>query len=268
MRTVDNKIKELPDLIFYARYVDDIIAVFTPQKEENGLLKKYKNGIYKIIEESHLSINEKKTIPINLLHNLKPINFNNTSCNPIGFLGYKIGSKKVQKVKKGNNGNDVSFDDFILSIEMSKRKLDRYKLKIKLAFADFEKKKNHDRQRAFKLLLARMDYLTTNTKLRNNKSRVFVGIYYSNPFLINCDSLAQLNRSTQWRVSRFGFTNNEKEKLIKCNFEEGFKKQTFRQLPLVKKKYKNHNGKAKQANNIGILQFGLSEITKIWKNAE
>ena len=141
-------------------------------------------------------------------------------------------------------------------------------MKIKLAYDDFEKKKNHDKQRAFKLLLARMDYLSTNTKLRNNKSRVFVGIYYSNPFLINCDSLAQLNRSNQWRVSRLGFTSNEKEKLVNCNFEEGFNKRTFKQLPLVKKIYKNHNGKVRYASNKGILQFGLSEITKIWKNAE
>lgn len=268
MRAVDNKIKELPDLIFYARYVDDIIAVFTPQKEEKGLLKKYKNGIYNIIQDNHLSINEDKTIPVNLNHDLKPINFDDTCCNPIEFLGYKIGSKKIQKVKKDRNGNDVSYDDYILSIEMSKRKLDRYKKKIKLAYDDFEKKKNHDRQHAFKLLLARMDYLTTNTKLRNNKSRVFVGIYYSNPFLINCDSLALLNRSNQWRVSRFGFTSIEKEKLVKCNFEEGFDKQIFRPLPLIKKIYKNHNGKARHTSNKGILQFGLSEITKIWKNAE
>ena len=268
MRAIDNKIKELPDLIFYARYVDDIIAVFTPQKEEKGLLKKYKNGIYSIIEESHLSVNEEKTIPINLIHDLKPIDFSDAKCTPIEFLGYKIGSKKVQKVKKDNNGNDVFYDDYILSIEMSKRKLDRYKLKIKLAYDDFEKKKSHDRQRAFKLLLARMEYLSATTKLRNNKSRVFVGIYYSNPFLINCDSLAQLNRSNQWRISRFGFTSNEKEKLVQCNFKEGFEKQIFKQLPLVKKVYKNHNGKAGHANNKGILQFGLSEITKIWKNAE
>ena len=46
MRAVDNKIKELPDLIFYARYVDDIIAVFTPQKEEKELLIKYKTRIF------------------------------------------------------------------------------------------------------------------------------------------------------------------------------------------------------------------------------
>lgn len=268
MRAVDNKIKELPDLIFYARYVDDIIAVFTPQKEEKGLLIKYKTGIYSIIEESQLIINEEKTNSINLFHDLKPIDLNNTSCKPIEFLGYKIGSKKVQKVKKDNNGNEFFYDDYNLSIEMSKRKLDRYKLKIKLAYNDFEKKRKHDRRRSFKLLLARMGYLSTNTKLRNNKSKVFVGIYYSNPFLINCESLAQLNRSNQWRVSRLGFSINEKEQLIKCNFEEGFDKQTFKQFPLVKKIYKNHNVKAGHRINKGILQFGLSEITKIWENAE
>ena len=31
MRNVDNQIQELDDLIYYARYVDDIIAIFVPQ---------------------------------------------------------------------------------------------------------------------------------------------------------------------------------------------------------------------------------------------
>ena len=267
MRSIDNKIKELPDLIFYARYVDDIIAVFTPPKQEKCLLKKYKTGIYSIIEESYLSINEEKTNLIDLFQDLRHINLKDNRCKPIVFLGYTIGSKVVQKQNE-NNSNGTPIDEYALSIEMSERKLERYKLKIKLAYSDFEKKKKHDRQRAFKLLLARIDYLSSNTKLRNNKSRVFVGIYYSNPLLMNCDSLAQLNRSHKWRVFRLGFSSNEKEQLLKCNFEDGFHKRTFRQLPLVNKIYKNHNGKANQVNNKGILQFGISEITKIWKNAE
>ncbi len=251
MRTIDNKIKELSDIIFYARYVDDIIAVFVPQKIEknlteryrNDLAERYKNDICSIITENNLLPNEKKTTSIDLLNKLDKLNQ-----IPIEFLGYKIYSNQ-----KG------------LSINMSDSKLNKYKNKIKLAYEHFAKKKHHNRRRAFKLLLARMDYLTTNTKLRNNKSKVFVGIYYSNPFLTNCDSLTKLNKSNQWRISRGGFTNEEKEKLSECDFQKGFENRIFRKLPLIKKIYKNHNGK--QPNNKGIVQFGISEITKIWKNA-
>lgn len=254
MRTVDNKIKEIPDLIFYARYVDDIIAVFTPQKEEKGLPDKYEVEIQRIIEESGLELNKQKTAKINLFHDLKAIEIEKTNSNPIEFLGYKIGSIC-----------DTTLKSYKLSIEMSDHKLDKYKSKIKLAYDDFKKKKNHDRKRSFKILLARLDYLTSNTRLKNNKSKVFVGIYYSTPFLLNCKSLETLNKSSQWRINRFGFNNDEKEKLLKCNFEEGFNTKTFKPLPLVNKTYKNHNGQKTFPINNGILQFGLSELTKIWK---
>lgn len=268
MRTIDNRIKELPDLIFYARYVDDIIAVFTPQKEEKGLPKTYTNQIRIIIEENQLLVNTSKTTPINLIQGLKSIEFENPKCTPIEFLGYKIGSKKIEKEKKDNNGNIITFTDYNLSIEMSENKLKKYKQKIKLAYDDFKNKKTKNRQRAFKLLLARMTYLSSNTKLRNNKSKVFVGIYYSTPFLVNGNSLEQLNKSSQWRINRFDFTIDEKKKLLNCDFTKGFNNQIFILLPLLKKTYKNHNAKSSSSNNKGVLQFGLSEITKIWKNAK
>ncbi len=260
MRAVDNKIKEIPDLIFYARYVDDIIAVFTPQKQERGLPDKYKNEIKAIIEENGLTLNEEKTGKYNLFHNLESIEIGKPKSKPIEFLGYKIGSICETIEKDGKPINCYN-----LSIEMSDHKLDKYKSKIKLAYDDFKKKKNHDRKRAFKILLARLDYLTSNTRLKNNKSKVFVGIYYSTPFLLNCKSLEDLNRSSQWRINRFGFTNEEKEKLRKCNFEEGFNKKTFKPIRLVNKTYKNHNGQHIFPTNKGILQFGLSGLTKLWK---
>lgn len=259
MRTIDNKIRELPDLVFYARYVDDIVAVFTPEKEEKGLPEKYKSQIKTIIEENNLSINDRKTLPINLIPGLKSIELSNTKCKPLEFLGYKIGSKIIKK-----NGIE---NKYILSIEMTENKLHRYKKKIKLAYDDFKKKKSKNRQSAFKLLLARMDYLSSNTKLRNNKSKVFVGIYYSTPFLRNGESLELLNKSSQWRIRRFGFTVAEKGKLLNCDFVKGFEGKKFRKLPLVKKTYKNHNANKTNSTNKGVLQFGLSEITKIWKNA-
>lgn len=264
MRAIDNRIKELPDLVFYARYVDDIIAVFTPQKEEKGLPKKYKGRIQTIIEENDLSINKGKTLSINLIQGLKPIVLNNSSSKSIEFLGYKIGSKKIEKEKKDGSGIEIKY---ALSIEMSEKKLNRYKQKIKLAYDDFKNKKASNRQRAFKLLLARMDYLSSNTKLRNNKSKVFVGIYYSNPFLHNGESLELLNKSSNWRISRFGFTAKEKEKLLDCDFVKGYEEKIFKKLPLIKKTYRNHNANTSHSTNKGVLQFGLSEITKIWKNA-
>lgn len=53
MRNVDNQIQELDDLIYYARYVDDIIAIFVPQskKVDDSYLKKYLIRIKEIVEK-------------------------------------------------------------------------------------------------------------------------------------------------------------------------------------------------------------------------
>lgn len=56
MRNVDNQIQELDDLIYYARYVDDIIAIFVPQskKVDDNYLKKYLIRIKEIVEKEKL----------------------------------------------------------------------------------------------------------------------------------------------------------------------------------------------------------------------
>ena len=35
MREIDNEIKALPDVIYYARYVDDIVIIFSPKTKKN-----------------------------------------------------------------------------------------------------------------------------------------------------------------------------------------------------------------------------------------
>ena len=250
MRNVDNQIQELDDLIYYARYVDDIIAIFVPQskKVDDNYLKKYLIRIKEIVEKEKLFINEEKTKEYNLLNSLSSNNLKNNSIN---YLGYEIGSTSNKLV-----------------IELSKNKIDKYIKRIKLSFEYFSKKRHHNRKREFKLLSARIKYLTSNTKLRNNKERVFVGIYYSNPFLNSDKSLEKMEKRLNWYIARAKLTNKEKQEIKAYSFIDGFKKKTFQVLPLKNKIYKNHNRKIRDIqneNNNGILQFGITEITSIWK---
>src|SRR5690606_38751813 len=155
-----------------------------------------------------------------------------------------------------------------LSIRLSQNKIRKYFNKINLSFKHFTSKKSHNRKNAFRLLSARINYLTSNTKLRNNKDKVFVGIHYSNPFLNSDVSLERLQRILQWYIGRAGFTHDEKQIMLKYSFIDGFKKKTFQILPLKNKKYKSHNRKRNDVNNQnnkGILQFGIAEINSIWK---
>ncbi|MEZ4801719.1 MAG: antiviral reverse transcriptase Drt3a [Gelidibacter sp.] len=261
MRSIDNKIRELDDLVYYARYVDDIIAVFVPKSKniDSMQLIDYKDKLTDLITSEGLVLNVKKTNDYNLLEGLQFIRFEDTSRNfkpkIINYLGYEIGSVKNGKF-------------FRLSTRLSENKINKYFNKIKLSFQHFEKKNKHNRKDAFKLLSARINYLTSNTKLRNNKDKVFVGIYYSNPFLNSDVSLEKLQTRLKWSIDRAGFTNNEKQIMLKYSFIDGFKKKTFQILPLKNKKYKSHNKKRNDVinqNNKGVLQFGIAEINSIWK---
>ena len=76
--------------------------------------------------------------------------------------------------------------------------------------------------------------------MRNNKDKVFVGIYYSNPFLNSDVSLEKLQKRLKWYIERAGLTNAEKQIMLKYSFNKGFEKKTFQILPLKNKKYKSH----------------------------
>ena len=210
-------------------------------------------------------MNVKKTNGYNLSGGIFDLRFDdnqpNYVPNSIQYLGYEIGAI----IRYRANGK---IDNQDLSVRLSKNKIDKYFNKIKMSFQHFEKKKVHNRKDAFKLLSARINYLTSNTKLRNNKDKVFVGIYYSNPFLNSDVSLEKLQTRLKWSIDRAGFTNNEKQIMLKYSFIDGFKKKTFQILPLKNKKYKSYNKKRNDVNNQnnkGILQFGIAEINSIWK---
>lgn len=267
MRSIDNRIRELDDLVYYARYVDDIIAIFVPKSKniDSTQLLDYKTKLTDLITREGLSLNVKKTNEYDLLEGIFDLRFNDNHPNytpkTIQYLGYEIGSI----INYRANGKIDSQD---LSIRLSENKINKYFNKIKLSFQHFEKKKKHNRKNAFKLLSARINYLTSNTKLRNNKDKVFVGIYYSNPFLNSDISLEKLQTRLKWSIDRAGFTTDEKQIMLKYSFIDGFKKKTFQILPLKNKKYKSHNRKRNDVNNQnnkGILQFGIAEINSIWK---
>lgn len=267
MRSIDNKIRELDDLVYYGRYVDDIIVIFVPKSKNIHpmQLTDYKTKLTDLITNEGLNLNVKKTNEYNLLDGIFDLRFEDNQQhyvpNPIQYLGYDIGSKIRYKI----NGK---VDSQNLSVRLSKNKIDKYFNKMKLSFQHFENKKPHNRKNAFKLLSARINYLSSNTKLRNNKDKVFVGIHYSNPFLNSETSLEKLQTRLKWHIDRAGFTSDEKQIMLKYSFIDGFKKKTFQILPLKNKKYKSHNRKRNDVNNQnnkGVLQFGIAEINSIWK---
>lgn len=125
MRDVDRDIKSMQDIIYYARYVDDIIVIFSPKTESSK--GKYIDEIKKIICDDNLLMikdgsdgDESKTFEIDLPNNIHiKKSFN--------FLGYKFEMERPQK------------EHFNLILEISDNKLERYKKRLKLSVEAYNK---------------------------------------------------------------------------------------------------------------------------------
>lgn len=278
MRSIDAKINKLDDLVYYARYVDDIIAIFTPS---NGKKIDSKNFISKIEDiitnesSNGLQLNTEKTQVYDLQSSVDAIiaNIVDSSVSPscktidykkaINYLGYIIGFTKQIKIVGGREKSD-----FINLVDISDKKVIDYKKKIKIVFDHFNKKKGHNAHRSLKLLKARLGYLVTNTRLSNNKSNVFVGLHYSYPFISTDTQLEKLDRSLLHYIGRTGLSTTEKNELKQFSFINYYKKKELVKHCFSNKKYCNINANKNDVNNKknnGVLKFGIKEITSIWK---
>lgn len=165
MRDFDKIVNQLDNIIYYARYVDDIIVIFSPYniKTIDDVLLLIEGELKKI----HLSANREKVS----LHDIStPKN------EHFEYLGYKIylGSGHVKT-------------------KMSSKKLTKYKERIRLSFCEFDKHYALDYNRASKLLYCRIKFLTGNTRLHNSKKYILTGIYFSNEHLTDYSDLNALD---------------------------------------------------------------------------
>jgi len=218
LKDFDNEIKNNPDILYYARYVDDIIII----TKENDT-KYSKDWLEKILQRFNLNLNINRT-------KIEEIN-QNCQQFELEYLGYKI--------KKQNN--NVIF-------ELSRDKIIKYENLIKLCIENYKKAKNENKAR--RLLIKRLKFMTSNTKLGFNKSNVLTGIYFSNQMLNeNCQSLQTLDTKYQCIITRHFSTPNPIyqnlcRKLSTLSFREGFKQKKF----------------------IKLKPEEIKKITKVWQN--
>lgn len=209
LRDIDNEIKAMPNVTYYARYVDDIIVVFTPSSI--GQHYDYQEAIQKIIENTkyQLQMNLPKTKTYNLVSTCK---------GELEFLGYKI-----------------TFNNTNIKFKLSKTKIEKIKDKVNKTFEFYEKSNQEKQER--KWLIKRIRYLTGNTRLQNSKKNVLVGIYFSNSLLTDDIDIKCLDGHLKYRISklqplaRLKLTDDTiqkiKNRLSKYNFTAGFNKKLF-----------------------------------------
>jgi len=235
MRKVDDKIKNLTDIIYYARYVDDIIIIFS--LKSTSQIPDYFSKIENIIEKDFnpLLINKKKTqIIIQKKNNLqgkiykkkrkyKVVNLSSNDIN-INYLGYSY---------LLNNKLEITITD---------NKIQRYKKKIKLSFDEYLKFKN--KRKAYQYLRDRLTFLTKNYRLHNNKGHILTGLYFSNMLVTKLDFLDELDKYLKWYLNRYVKNTYHKSKLSEFGFKSGFEKIEYTKL----------------SNN------QIKNIIRIWKN--
>ncbi|EAI7228444.1 RNA-directed DNA polymerase, partial [Campylobacter coli] len=152
MRDFDKKVNNLKEVIYYARYVDDIIIISTSNIE---------NKIENLLEkETQLSFHD------NTSQKRKIIDTSKNGQLHFDFLGYTFKKEKKQ-----------------LSISLSKNKINKYKNKITKTIECYNKQSKYNEKNARKMLEKRLKYLTGNTALKGVKKHIYTGVFYSNKYI-------------------------------------------------------------------------------------
>ena len=198
MREIDSLIQNYPGVLYYARYVDDMLILFCPPPN-TGTFRFLKTLLRKF-KELGLERNRNKTEIFNVPKDY-PIS--------IEYLGYKF---EIQSDK--------------IKLRMTDKKVERYKNRLDLIFTAYAKQSKTSEKRARSVLEQRIKFLTGNTRLVNNKKNIVSGIYFSNPLLTNLQDLCNLDDYLKTKISTL-YSNRLKNRLSKHSFVCGFKKRTY-----------------------------------------
>ncbi len=211
MRDFDNDIKNLKNVTYYARYVDDIIIIFTPNNKHESI--DYLSLI-KCILKTKLNLNDKKT---------EEIDFFNMKSYTLEFLGYQINFNHIKKL------------EYEININLSHKKIRKYQRKIQSMINSYNFSSKFDERKARKMMLQRLKYLTGNTRLLGVKKDILIGSYFSNQKLFKTNSLKKLDDYLYSKIDNhlkpyIKLTMDLvqlKNKLKTLSFENGFKEKKF-----------------------------------------
>lgn len=175
LKDFDEKIRSIDNLIYYSRYVDDIVIVISPKPHES--IEKYKKLVEQFASDDCLELNRAKT---------KPLTYKDKQSNySFDYLGYKF-TKSGPKLNLGISG----------------KKKQKYQERIQLAIEKYIKSSKKQPVKAKKELLMRLNFLTTNTKLSNNKGNAVIGIYNTNKWVTEEKFLKDLDIFLQFQSRR------------------------------------------------------------------
>lgn len=199
LRPVDKTIRAIPGLVLYCRFVDDIVAVFA-RPPAGKSLGSFKQLINETLSDNGLALNEEKTSEFNLA---------DTNPKKFEYLGYRFYLKQE-----------------LFEISPSAAKVMKYRSRMNAAFADYWREKPVNSKKAFRKLVARIKFLTGNTRLSNSKSRAATGIYFNNPLVTDLSSFKLLDGQLKRRIGELKRSSLQK-KIRKLMFTTGFEQRRY-----------------------------------------
>ncbi len=239
----DKKIKSLTEVIYFSRFVDDIVIITTQSENIKHFKKIVRNSLPQGVE---LNFNKTKIIDIN--KRSKSANDpNGKVIDDFSYLGYKFSIVDTHIAPK--SGSPLAIYRKVV-IDLSDKKIKQFETKICKALVNYGKTGD------FELLKSRIKFLTTNRDLvqKSSGNKIPTGIYY-NYSLLNqgAISIRYLDEKLQAFIMSYedlfnksggcALSTSQKRELLKSSFVNGFNKRIY-------KKYNPH---------------WLMEITKIWR---
>lgn len=201
---IDAEVRRHDEIFYYARYVDDMIMMFAPEKKEAA--NEYVNSFGELLAKKGLSLNN-KTQELNLMDEQR---------GKFTYLGYEF------DVSPSSRG-----------VRMSAAKNKKYRERIEKSFNDYHAKVAFIPKKAARELITRSLFLTGNMRLFNRKSNAFIGIYYSNKHITELSQLRGLDSLFRAKINLLTDTTL-KRKLSRLSFENGFIKKEFRSFSTKK----------------------------------
>jgi hypothetical protein len=241
LKSFDKEIRRGNDVIYYSRFVDDILLITTKSEDKKSFLKKIRSTL-----PEGITLNYNKTRIIDVENRSAGSN------NPIAsivaafnYLGYKFEVQDYQIPSKQKNARYRK-----VIVDLSDSKVKQFESKLCKALV------NYCNSGDFDLLNSRIKFLTTNRDLvqKSTGSKIPTGIYY-NYSLIDPNSCAlnRLDESLQKFVMGYDklfhkpgkptLSLNQKRRLLQSSFKSGFKNRIYKKF----------------------TPYWLKEITRIWQ---
>ena len=216
MQDFDEFAKNMENVFFYARYVDDIIIITNSSENDHNFVQNLENKLppkltfhkkglkFKILS---LPLSEKKGT--------------STSPTPVGDINYLGYNFDIYEPYNGSKHGDRR----PLKISISNTKISKIKTRITKSFLIY--KKDHNSA----LLLSRIKFLTSNFHITNktDNRRKLSGIYFNYPFINNTQCLSQLDSYLRKTVFLNGqyLSSKSKRQLLSFSFLKGHKLKIF-----------------------------------------